>query len=68
MKSIEYWWDFYWEGGKLIGIWVESSHRKYPYIKFFPLEKREFADNVIALAEKLISDLQSGRKSIKSII
>lgn len=62
-KVPNYWWDFDVNNNSIL---IESDHPKYPLIKKIPYD--DFADQAILLAEKLISELASGRTSLKSVL
>ena len=56
-----FWWDF--EKNSVV---VESDDKEYPTIAIYPLVN-EFADEEIEMAEKLIEDLNSGRKDYRRL-
>ena len=60
---VEYWWNYSGEH-KVI---IESTHPDYPVIKTYTY-RAGFAEPVIHEAEKLISDLEEGRTTIKKVM
>ena len=65
-KVPSYWWDFRWVNDKIVSIIVESDHPDYEIVKEFPLIGNNY-ESVIEMVKKLISDLDSGRVSIKNV-
>lgn len=60
-KVPKFWWDYH---GDFIR--VESDDDKYPTVAIYPLVHR-YADDEISMAEKLIEDLNSGRKDYRAL-
>lgn len=62
-QRVSYWWDFACKDDKINSIEVESDIDSHPVIAVFPPN-----ESGIKQAEKLISDLKSGRISIKKVL
>lgn len=58
----EFWWDF--DDGSII---VESDIDMYPVVAVFPYTGIS-AEREIAKAERLIDDLNAGRKTVKEVL
>lgn len=65
-----FWWDYEWVGKEFHHVIVESDHPKYELVARFHEDENATGDwgtftPSVSAAEKLISDLNAGRITIK---